>query len=135
MTHSARIHLAADQPAGAVVLDVTAPDRRLVTGLDAGPDARSTHLADDLTQLAEPSAHPVVVDLRGIDWIDSGACAVLVKFWKGLRAAGRALTLSVTPPVRETFQVTGLVRLIPCFDDLEAAVAAARTAQPGGGPA
>ena len=135
MTHSARLHRAADPPAGAVVLDVTAPDRRLVTGLDAGPDARSTHLADDLARLADQAAGPVVVDLRGIDWIDSGACAVLVKLWKGLRAAGRALTLCGTPPVRETFQVTGLVRLIPCFDDLATAVEAARTAQPGGGPA
>jgi anti-anti-sigma factor len=132
MTHSARINLAADQPDDVVVLDLTAADRRLVTGLEAGPHARATYLADDLMKAVERSTVAVVVDMRAIDWIDSGACAVLVKFWKALRANGRAVALCVTPPVRETFQVTGLVRLIPCFGELEQAVEAARTAQPSG---
>lgn len=132
MTHSAHIALAADQPAGAAVVDLVPPDRRLVTGLEAGPDAQSTLLADDLMAQADASAGPVVLNLGAVDWIDSGACAVLIKFWKALRARGRVLTLCVTPAVRETFQITGLVRLIPCFGDLPAAVEAARTAQPGG---
>jgi anti-anti-sigma factor len=128
MTHSARISLAADQPAGVVVVDVVSPDRRLTTGLEVGPGAQATHLIDELTRLADQSADPVVVDLSEIDWINSGACAVLVRFWKALRAKGRALTLCVGPAIRETFQVTGLIRLIRCFGDLAEAVAAARDA-------
>jgi anti-anti-sigma factor len=135
LTHTARINLAADQPDDVVVVDVAAADRRLVTGLEAGPHAQATYLADDLMKAVERSASPVVVDMRAIDWIDSGACAVLVKFWKALRASGRAVVLCVTSPVRETFQITGLVRLIPCFGELERAVEAARTAQPAGNEA
>jgi len=130
MTHSAHINLAPDQPPGVAVVDVVPPDRRLVTGLEAGPAAQATGLIDDLTHLTDPSADPAVVNLGDVDWIGSGACAALIRFWKALRAKGRALTLRVTPPVRETFQITGLIRLIPCFGDLGEAVEAARTAAP-----
>ena len=73
---------------------------------------------------------PVVLDMRSVDWIDSGACAVLIKLWKELRRKGRTVTLCVTDPVRETFRITGLVRLIPCFGDLGPAIEAARTMPP-----
>lgn len=130
MTDTARIHLAADQPAGVVVVDVVAPDRRLTTGLEVGAGAGATRLIDDLTGLADQTPGPVVLDLSAIDWINSGACSVIIRFWKALRAKGRALTLCVSPGVRETFQVTGLNRLIPCFGDPAEAVEAARA--PGG---
>jgi anti-anti-sigma factor len=135
MTHPAQITLAPDQPPGVAVVDVVPPDRRLVTGLQAGPAAQATSLIDDLTRLTDPASGPVVLNLGEVDWIDSGACAVLIRLWKALRAKGRALTLRVTPPVRETFQITGLVRLIPCFGDLGEAVEAARTGAPAGGRA
>ena len=129
MSQAALINLAASQPAGAVVAEVVPPGRRLMTGLDSGPDARATHFGDDLMQLADRTSGPIVLDMLGVDWIDSGACAVLIRFWKALRDKERALTLSVTKPVRETFRITGLERLIPCFDTLDAAVEGARTAQ------
>jgi anti-anti-sigma factor len=132
MTHPAQITLAPDPPPGLVVVDVVPPDRRLVTGLEAGPAAEATYLIDDLMRLTNPAPGPVVLNLGEVDWIDSGACAVLIRFWKAMRAKGRALTLRVTPPVHETFQITGLVRLIPCFGDLGEAVEAARAAAPAG---
>ena len=130
MSQAALINLAAVQPADAVVAEVVPPDRRLMTGLDSGPTARATHFGDDLMHLADRTNGPIVLDMLGVDWIDSGACAVLIRFWKSLRDKGRALALSVTSPVRETFRITGLERLIPCFGTLEAAVEGARTAQP-----
>ena len=66
--------------------------------------------------------------MRAVDWIDSGACAVLIKVWKALRQRGQPLVLCITDPVRETFRITGLVRLMPVFPDLDAAVEAARAA-------
>jgi anti-anti-sigma factor len=130
MSHPARIHLAVPQPAGVLVAEIIPDDGRLVTGLEAGPDADTTHLADDLWHIADQSNSPLVLDMRGVNWIDSGACAVLVRFWKELRARGRTLSLCVTDPVRETFRITGLVRLVPCYGELESAILAARTAQP-----
>lgn len=134
MSHPAQIRLAVPQPQGVTVIEVVPSDGRLVTGLEAGPSADATHLADDLWQYADQSTGPIVLDLGFVNWIDSGACAVLIRFWKELRARGRPLTLQVTGPVRETFRITGLIRLIPCFGDLESAIGAARTAQPAGEP-
>lgn len=127
----ARISVIADLPAGVTVVEVVATDRRLVAGLESGPSARATHLGDDLMSAADSSPDPFVLDMRGVDWIDSGACAVLIKVWKALRGRGQPLVMCVTEPVRETFKITGLVRLIPCFADLEPAIEAARAAGPG----
>jgi anti-anti-sigma factor len=130
MTIGARIALATDQPPGATVVTVVAPDRRLTTGLEVAFGAGATHLNDELTRLADQSPGPLVLDLTGIDWINSGACSALVRFWKALRVQGRTLALCVSPAVRDTFRVTGLIRLIPCFDELGEAVEGARTATP-----
>ena len=130
-SHPARISVVADPPAGVTIAEVIPADRRLVAGLESGPDARATHLGDDLLAAADSAPDPLVLDLRGVDWIDSGACAVLIKVWKALRLRGQPLVLCVTEPVRETFRITGLVRLMPVFIDLDPAVEAARTAGPG----
>jgi anti-anti-sigma factor len=122
----ARISVVADPPAGVTIAEVATADRRLAAGLDSGPDAHATRLGDELLSAAGSSSEPLVVDMRGIDWIDSGACAVLIKVWKALRLRGQSLTMCVTGPVGETFRITGLVRLIPTFADLEAAIEAAR---------
>jgi anti-anti-sigma factor len=131
----ARITVVADGPPGVTVAEVVPADRRLVAGLDSGPDSRATYLGDDLIKAADSAPDPLVLDMRGVDWIDSGACAALIKVWKALRVQGKPLLLCVTGPVQETFRVTGLIRLMPVFPDLDAAVAAARAAKPGGAPA
>jgi anti-anti-sigma factor len=127
MAQPARVALAAEQPDGVLVVEVVPVDRRLVAGLEAGPDSQSTQLGDAILRVADQFDWPVVVDLCSVDWIDSGACAVLIKFWKAMRVKGRTVTMCVTDPVRETFKITGLVRLIPCFSELGPAIEAART--------
>lgn len=124
-SHPARISVVADSPAGVTVAEVVPPDRRLVAGLESGPDARATHLGDDILAAADSDPGPLVLDMRGVDWIDSGACAVLIKVWKALRGRDQPLVLCVTDPVHETFRITGLVRIMPVFTDLDAAVAGA----------
>ena len=130
-SHPARISVVADPPAGVTIAEVLPADRRLVAGLESGPDARATFLGDDLLAAAASAPDPLVLDMRGVDWIDSGACAVLIKVWKALRLRGQPLVLCVTSPVRETFRITGLVRLMPVFTELDPAVEAARTAGSG----
>jgi anti-anti-sigma factor len=130
MSNPARVTLAPDQPDGVLVVEVVPGDRRLVAGLESGPDSQSSHLSDAILHVADQFDWPIVLDMRSVDWIDSGACAVLIKFWKELRAKGRAVALCVTDPVRETFRITGLARLIPCFGELASAIEAARIAPP-----
>src|SRR5689334_25072983 len=90
-SHPARVSVVADPPAGVTIAEVAAPDRRLVAGLESGPDARGTLLGDDLLAAADAPRDPFVLDMRGVDWIDSGACAVLIKVWKALRQRGQPL--------------------------------------------
>jgi anti-anti-sigma factor len=130
-TRPARVSVVAESPAGVTVAEVVPADRRLAAGLESGPDAKSTALGDDILAAADSSPDPVVLDMRGVDWIDSGACAVLIKVWKALRLRGQPLVLCVTDPVRETFRITGLVRLMPTFTVLDEAVEAARTGASG----
>lgn len=126
MSHPAQLTLAPSQPEGVVVVEITPADRRLITGSQAGPDADSTVLADELGKIVDNSSGPLVIDMMAVDWIDSGACAVLIRLWKDLRGKSRVLTLAVTEAVRETFVITGLIRLIPCFGDRESAIDAAK---------
>ena len=130
-SHPARISVVADPPAGVTIAEVIPADRRLVAGLESGPEARATYLGDDLLAAADSAPDPLVLDMRGVDWIDSGACAVLIKVWKALRQRGQPLVVCVTDPVRETFRITGLVRLMPVVTELGPAVEAARTAGQG----
>jgi anti-anti-sigma factor len=125
-THPARVSVVADPPAGVSVAEVLPADRRLVAGLEAGPGARATYLVDDLLAAANSAPDPLVLDMRGVDWIDSGACAVLIRVWKALRLRGQPLVLCVTDPVLETFRITRLVQLMPVFTELDPAVEAAR---------
>lgn len=129
------ISVVADLPPGAIVAKVVPYDRRLVAGLESGPEARATLLGDDILTAADTAKDPLVLDMLGVDWIDSGACAVLIKVWKSLRVRGQPLLICLTDPVRETFKITGLVRLIPCFSDLASAVAAAQALRSSGSPA
>ena len=131
----ASISVNADSPPGVIVAEVMPSDRRLVAGLESGPEARATLLGDDILTVANSAKDPLVLDLLGVDWIDSGACAVLIKVWKALRVRGQPLVICLTDPVRETFKITGLVRLIPCFTDLGSAVTAAQALRSGGSPA
>jgi anti-anti-sigma factor len=133
-TRPANISAIADAPAGVIVAEVVSADRRLVAGLESGPDARATLLGDDILKVADVAKDPLVLDMLGVDWIDSGACAVLIKVWKSLRVRGQPLVICLTDPVRETFKITGLVRLIPCFADRESAVQAAQAMRTGGSP-
>ncbi|HEX3151093.1 MAG TPA: STAS domain-containing protein [Gemmataceae bacterium] len=128
----ASIGVDVDSSPGVIVAKLEPTDRRLVAGLDSGPEARATLLGDDILRAADSSRNPLVLDMLGVDWIDSGACAVLIKVSQSLRVRGQPLVISLTNPVHETFRITGLVRLIPCFTDLASAVAAAQSARPSG---
>jgi anti-sigma B factor antagonist len=67
---------------------------------------------------AQPSER-TVVDLSGLDFIDSTGLSTLVAADQRLRAAGRRLSLVPgPPPVQRVFEITGLDRH---FDVLDAA--------------
>ena len=51
-------------------------------------------LGDEVDRIISEKPSSVVVDLSGLDLIDSSGVAALVKLYKGVRASGGAVTIS-----------------------------------------
>ncbi len=63
----------------------------------------------------------LIVDLRGVTFIDSTGVGVLFRTSKQVTAAGGELRLVCGPgPVRRVLKVSGLETLVPVSDDLDA---------------
>ncbi|MFF0547087.1 STAS domain-containing protein [Nocardia thailandica] len=76
-------------------------------------------LADALGEvIEEASPHPLVVDLTGVEFLDSSGVNVLLRTH---RRVGD-LRVVASPAVRRPLEVTGLTATMNIFDDLEAAL-------------
>ena len=76
----------------------------------------------------------VILDLRAVDFMDTGSLAVIVGHWKQLTAAGGTLILAgARYRYTKTLWITGLADRLPLYDTVDAAVAAVAT--DAGGPA
>jgi len=51
-------------------------------------------LAEEIDRIIQSKATKVLVDLAGLDLIDSSGVAALVKLYKGVRGAGGVVTIS-----------------------------------------
>jgi len=66
----------------------------------------------------------LIIDLCGVNFIDSTALAALVRGTKMTREAGGELLLcSLRQPVRVIFELTRLDRVFPVFADVDGALA------------
>ena len=71
----------------------------------------------------------VVVDLGGLDFLDSTGLGVLLGAVKRVRGQGGALALCrAEPQVRKVFEVTHVIEILPIHDDVTSAVASVRGA-------
>lgn len=77
----------------------------------------------------EDAEHPqLVVDLTGVDFIDSAGIGLLVEAYKRSQAANGSFALAGTPPpVQRLLGVTGLDAVFPMYDHVEGALAHGRT--------
>ena len=82
---------------------------------------------DQCLTVARRDHDRIVLDLSGVDFMDTSALAVIVGHWKGLAAAGGTLSLA-GPRYRYTksLWITGLADRLPLYDTVDEAVAAAQ---------
>lgn len=81
-------------------------------------------LDDALSTVVSGGATRVVVDLSGVDFLDSTGLSVLVKALKRVRDADGALDVVVTAErVNKVFRITGLDQVIPVHASLADALA------------
>jgi len=81
-------------------------------------------LREKLVELVSQGKHKIVVNLEGVDFLDSTGLGVLVGALKRVRSNDGDLYLVCTQPrIRKVFEVTGLTKVFSLFDTVDAAVA------------
>ena len=115
------------QSAG-VELDVTTRDEggRAVVSATGEVDVFTVPRLDDaLTALTSAGRTDVVVDLSGVDFLDSTGLSVLVKAQQTVQEAGGKLAVVVTAErVAKVFRITGLDQTLALHPTLDAALGA-----------
>ncbi len=82
-------------------------------------------LREQLHVLAAEGRNLIVVDLDGVDFLDSTGLGVLVGALKRVRSTDGELRLVCSQPrIRKVFEVTGLTKVFDVFDNQDEAVAA-----------
>ena len=90
----------------------------------------SPRLRERLSELQRAGQRCVVVDLDGVEFLDSTGLGVLVGGLKRAQQAHGALHLVCTQPnVLKVFRITGLTKVFPIHDSTDSAVAAVAGAQ------
>jgi anti-anti-sigma factor len=79
-------------------------------------------LEAELQRLEEESSGTIVLDLRGLEFMDSSGLRLVIVADARLRGAGRRLALVPgAPTVQRVFEVTGMVERLDFVDDPESA--------------
>jgi anti-sigma B factor antagonist len=95
--------------------------RLTVSGGDSIDGANAAEVKREALRLvgAEPD---VVVDLSGVEFLDSAGVGVLVGLFKNARLrGGRARFCGLSPGVRSILELIQLDRIFELYDDVEAA--------------
>ena len=108
-------------------LDVSQRDGWAVLAVSGEVDvATAPRLRERLVGLVSEGRHRIVVDLEGVDFLDSTGLGVLVGALKRVRTHGGDLALVCTQPrVLKVFEITGLTKVFPMHASVDEAVAAA----------
>jgi anti-sigma B factor antagonist len=79
-------------------------------------------LRERLVELVDSGARNVIVDLGGVDFLDSTGLGVLVGAMKRLRVAKGTFSLVCSKePLLKIFRITALDQVFPIFSTVEAA--------------
>ena len=96
--------------------------RLSVSGCDAIDSANAAEVKAEALRLLGDRPD-VVVDLSGVEFLDSAGVGVLVGLFKNARLrGGRARFCGLTPGVRSVLELIQLDRIFEIYDDVEAAI-------------
>ena len=111
-----------EEPSLGIAVDETRPPYTVVAVTGEIDVSTSPHLRDMILELLEHQRRRLVIDLDGIDFLDSTGLGILVGASKRLRAVGGTLTLVCSQPrILRTFKVTNLERVFNVRPSVEAA--------------
>jgi anti-sigma B factor antagonist len=89
--------------------------------LQGSLDASSVHQFQSFTEVSS-AADPVVIDLSGVDFLDSSGLGAVVGIARKKREQGGEVVLAcMNDKVRKVFEITQVYKLFDIYDDIEAA--------------
>jgi anti-sigma B factor antagonist len=110
-----------------LVLSSEQRDGSFVVTVAGDLDIVTSPALDECLTKAQGHENRVVLDLSGVDFMDTSALAVIVGHWKRLEAAGGSLALAgARYRYTKTLWITGLADRLSLYDSVEAALTAGR---------
>ena len=106
-------------------LDVTEHNGHTVLAVQGEVDVYTApRLRERLVELVTEGKRKIVVDLEGVDFLDSTGLGVLVGGLKRLRSNDGEMSLvSTQSRILKVFEITGLTKVFSIHDSVEAATA------------
>ncbi|HQU74834.1 MAG TPA: STAS domain-containing protein [Calditrichia bacterium] len=87
-----------------------------------GPE--TTELHDKVKSLITDGLTKIVIDLKGVKWMNSSGLGTLMACYTSLSEAGGALKLaSVTEKVQSLFMITQLIKMFETYETADRAIA------------
>jgi len=84
--------------------------------------ASAPQLREKLAELRPPTVRSLVIDVSGLDFVDSTGLGLLLGAMRRLREAGGSLALAgATGSVLRVLEITDLDKVFPLFPDIESA--------------
>ena len=94
-------------------------------------DVVSSQRFDDFLSEAAATSDRVILDMSGVDFMDTTALAVIVSHWRRqLAASGLFFLAGARYRHTKALWITGLADRLPMYDTVDEALTAARTAPP-----
>jgi anti-sigma B factor antagonist len=97
----------------------------LIVSVGGELDIVTSRRLDDLLTRSRRQHRRIVLDLAGVDFMDTSSLAVIVGHWKLLQASGGELVLAgARYRYTKTLWITGLADRLPMYEDVGQALAA-----------
>ncbi|HKS67666.1 MAG TPA: STAS domain-containing protein [Candidatus Acidoferrales bacterium] len=96
-----------------------------VTILEMGPRltiVEGAELRDAVNELLGSGRDNVLLDCTQVNFVDSQGIGALVRTWVSAGRGDRLKLFSLTPRFKEVLELTGLSRVMDCFDDVGGAL-------------
>lgn len=98
---------------------------RIVVSVGGELDLVTSRELDEHLTRARREGNKIILDLAGVEFMDTSSLAVIVGHWKRLQAAGGSLVLAgARYRYTKTLWITGLADRLPMYDSVDAAIAA-----------
>jgi anti-sigma B factor antagonist len=109
----------------AVLLSVESRDDSVVVAIRGDLDIVTSPQLDECLTQTEADHNRIILDLSGVDFLDTSALAVIVGHWKKSEASGGLLALAgARYRYTKTLWITGLADRLAMYDDVDQALRA-----------